>query len=113
MSRICYGLYLTLKKGSKLGKKTWFCRSFFEVFRLRPPTPFVLRPNFLPNERCYSVRSYKLSNVSVGAESTIFGCFYVDFQELLPQMKSDFYRNLTSDVAQGNAPHMLRFFSKS
>ena len=28
-------------------------------------------------------------------------------------MKSDFCKNLTSDAMQGNASHMLRFFSKS
>ena len=81
----------------------------FFVYALLHPLSYA--PIFYQMKGVIGVRSYKLSNVSVGAESTIFGCFYVDFQELLPQMKSDFYRNLTSDVAQGNAPHMLRFLA--
>ena len=34
------------KEMVKIGQKNWFCRSFLEVFHLRPPTPFVLCPNF-------------------------------------------------------------------
>ena len=43
----------TFKERVKIRQENWFCRSFLEVFHLHPLMPFVLRPNFLPNERCH------------------------------------------------------------
>ena len=36
----------TFKERVKIGQENWFRRSFLEVFRLHPLTPFVLHPNF-------------------------------------------------------------------
>ena len=44
---------LDFKEKVKIGQENWFCRSFLAVFPLGHLTPFVLHPNFLPNERCH------------------------------------------------------------
>ena len=110
----------------EIQSKNRFLSTFLGVFGFHPLTPYELRPNFLPNERYhwdasswkvsslyhFWLSSYRLSNVSIGAESTIFGCFLMVFQGLLPQMKSDSYKIFTSDAAQDNASYILRFFIK-
>ena len=53
MHHIFDSFYSTVKNWSKLGQKNWFSCSFLEVFRLRPVTPYGLRPISLPNERFY------------------------------------------------------------
>ena len=49
MHQIFDSFYSISKKWSKLGEKNFFSGSFL-AFRLHPPTPYELQPNFLPTE---------------------------------------------------------------
>ena len=53
MNKLCDGLYLILKKWSKLGTENRFSWSFLQIFRLRPLTPCDSRPNLFPNGEAY------------------------------------------------------------
>ena len=53
--------------------------------------------------------SYIFSKFLVAAKSRIFGCFWVIFSRLKPQIKFDLYKIFTSDAVQGNVWHMIRF----
>ena len=75
MSQICYGLYLTLKKGSKLGKKTGFVGHFLRFFVYA-----------LLRHLCYAQIFYQMEGVieihnpGKFPHYTICGCQVRDFQ---------------------------------
>ena len=53
MNKLCDGLYLILKKWSKLGTGDRFSGSFLQIFRLRPLITCDSRPNLFPNGKAY------------------------------------------------------------
>ena len=118
---------LNFKERVKNGPKNWFCWSFLEVFLYALLRPMSYVPLFGQTKGLIEIHKrgsfhqyticrwevIHLQRFFVAAESWIFGCFRVVFQRLLPQIKSDLYKNFTRDAVQGNASHILRFFTKS
>ena len=75
MSQICYGLYLTLKKVSKLGKKTGFVGHFLRFF-----VHALLRPLSYAQIFCQMKRLIEIHNRGKFHHYTISGCQVIDFQ---------------------------------
>ena len=75
MSQIRYGLYLTLKKGSKLGKKTGFVGHFLRFFVYALLRPLCYAPIF------YQMKGViEIHNPGKFHHYTICGCQVTDFQ---------------------------------
>ena len=97
--------------------------AIFERFSSHALLPYGWRPNFWENESSHGdtqswyvslgkylrLSSYISSKLFVAPKSRIFGCFWVVFRRLQPQIKSDLYKNFTSDTVQSNVSHMLQF----
>ena len=85
MNKLCDGLYLILKKWSKLGTEDRFSGSFLQIFRLRPLTPCDSAPICSQMERLMEIH-----NAGKFHRCSICGCQDMYFQRFLKEQKVQF-----------------------